>query len=149
MRVKFVIGFALLVALLAVPMMAMAQTAPSAPAPTIANCTALDPDDALAYVLRLGGGPRGARLLAVYICTGFVTTVVGDTEDLFDTDCASTIAIYKVESTGKQGAWNIPGKTCAGDILSLTTGGTGHYIIYSTSGSTATAALPAIIVGGA
>jgi hypothetical protein len=149
MRLKFVIGFALLLALLAVPMMAMAQTAPAAPAPTIANCTALDPDDSLAYVLRLGGGPRGADLLAVYVCTGFVTTVVGDTEAEFDTDCASTIAIYKVESTGRQGSWNIPGKICAGDILSLRTGGTGHYVIYSTSGETATAALPPIIVGGA
>lgn len=149
MRAKYVIGLALLLALVAVPILAVAQTAPPAAAPTIANCTALSPEEAVAYVQRLGGAPAGAKLLAVYQCTGFVTSVVGDSADLFGYTCADEIAIYKIEDTGKQGSWNIPGKTCSGNVLSLTTGGTGHYILYGTSSAAATAALPPIIVGGA
>lgn len=123
-----------------------AQTVPSA-APTVRNCTALSPEEALHVVQNLGGAPDGSRLLAVYYCTGFATNVVGDTTSVFETACAN-IAIYKVQSTGRQGWWNVPGRVCSGNSLSLVTQGTGHYIVYDSS-PVSPDALTKIIVGGA
>jgi len=123
-------------------------TVPPAPAPTVPNCTAVAPAEALQFVIRLGGFPVNFELLAVYVCTGFSTNVIGNTEDLFGYDCATGITFYKVENTGRQGLWDVPNKICSGDQLSLRTGGTGHYIIYGTD-SVIPTGLPAVIVGGA
>lgn len=140
--------------LLSLPLVVAAQTVvvptgPTAPrvAPTVPNCTALTPAQAVAFVTPLGGVPSGATLLAVYLCTGFGTNLVGDTESLFNVDCSTEISIYKVENNGQQGAWTVPGRVCNGDILSLRTEGTGHYILYGLGSQSVT--LPPIIRAGA
>jgi len=122
---------------------------PPATAPTVPNCTALAPADALVVVNRLGGAPVNSELLAVYVCTGFNINAIGNTEDLFGYDCSTGITFYKVESTGRQGLWDVPNKICSGDQLSLRTGGTGHYIVYGTDIVQIPTGFPVVIVGGA
>ncbi|MBK8020084.1 MAG: hypothetical protein IPK19_01350 [Chloroflexi bacterium] len=150
MRSKALIGltFVIFTLVFAAAVFAEDATIPDA-APTVANCTALSPEDAADYVDRLGGTPGNSGLLAVYICNGIRTTVVGDTESLFGYSCASEIAIYKVENTGKQGLWNVPGKICSGNSLTLQTGGTGHYIIYAAGTVSLPPTISPIVVGGA
>jgi len=136
---------------LAIPLMVFAQTYdPSVPpdvAPTVPNCTALSPAEAQLVTINLGGASLNTTLLAVYVCTGFNTNRVGDSEELFGYDCASGITIYKVENTGRQGLWDVPNKICSGDIFSMRTGGTGHYIVYGIDEVPSN--LPRIIIGGA
>jgi len=127
---------------------AFAQTVPLDPAPSVRNCTALAISDAPAYIFRVGGSPLTAALRAVYICTGFNRNLVGNTTELFNASCGSEIIIYKVDNHGQQGLWNIPGRSCAGDALTLVTEGTGHYAIYTIE-SAQVASLPPIIRGGA
>lgn len=150
---RFLLLAIVVLVIAAIPTMAsFAQTfdptVPPAPAPTVPNCTAVAPAEALQLIVRLGGVPADSELLAVYLCTGFSTNVIGNSVDLFGYDCASGITFYKVENTGRQGLWDIPGKICSGDQLSLRTGGTGHYIVYGTDAAIPTG-LPYIIVGGA
>lgn len=135
--------------LLTLPAAVMAQTAPPAPAPTVAGCTAKSPADAFAYVLALGRAPGTSAILFVYDCVGFRTSTVGNTETLFNASCATDIAIYKVDNQGQQGLWNIPGRVCNGDVLSLVTEGTGTYIGYRNLAATTFTLPPIIRPGGA
>ena len=148
---QLVIVGAITLVLLAIPLMVFAQTYdPSVPpdvAPTVSSCTALSPEAAQQVVINLGGAPLNTTLLAIYVCTGFNTNVVGSSLDLFGYECASGITVYKVENTGRQGLWGTPNKICSNDVFSFRSGGTGHYIVYGIDQIPAD--LPRIIIGGA
>jgi hypothetical protein len=135
--------------LLAVPTFAFAQTAPPAPAPDVAGCVAKSPADAFAYVIALGRAPGTSAILFVYDCVGFRSSTVGNTLALFRAACETDIAIYKVDDQGQQGLWNVPGRVCDGNVLTLVTEGTGTYIGYRNLASTAPVLPPIIRPGGA
>src|SRR5688572_25331236 len=136
---------------LLLPLVVSAQSVPPAGGGP-SGCTALTPEEANIYVGLLGGAPAGAKILAVYICRGFGTYVIGDAGELFDRTCEE-VNVYKVSSEGDQDLWQSDARVCTGNQVAIQGGGTGHYIVYGYPSEAVEDAAPIIIrplnIGGA
>jgi hypothetical protein len=124
-----------------------AQTVPDSGGGTN-GCRLLTLEEAIAFLPGVGGPPSGAAVLAIYLCGGFGTFIIGDSVELFERDCEE-LNIYKVSSEGDQDLWQSDSLVCIGNQVAIIGGGQGHYVIYGYGSEAAEEGAPLIIIGAA
>jgi hypothetical protein len=142
---KYLSIIALILVMVFASVMVNAQSVPAGGSGP-GGCTALTPEEAVAFITPLGGAPAGAQVLGVYLCVGFGIHVLGNSIDLFDRAC-DAINVYKVSSQGDQDLWQDDSLVCNGDVVSIIGGGTGHYVVYGYESTSAESSSPIIIRG--